>query len=708
MKFLYNYKIKFFFLFLSFLSTIYFLGLENISPYKIDWLFSQPDITTHYIGWCYFKNDIWHFPFGLNPEYGGANNSIIYSDSIPLLAFTFKFLKFLFYKDFNYFSIWVFICFFFQVFFSYKLIFYYTKNLSFSLISSLYFLLAPVFLEKMSYVLAHGGQFLIIASLYLVNFKNNNTKFLFWLCLALVSLLINFYLFAMVSIIFFINYFYEFLKTKNFFLFCKQHTIYLVFSLIVMYVSGYFTINSLNTLGRGYGEYKFNLLGFFDPVQLSNNSDFSTTGFSSWSLLIDDLPSNSAEYEGFSYLGLGIIFLFFFSLFYYGKNLFYKIKNNLRFNKAYISIFVIFFLFSLSTNVHLGHLNILNIEVNKYISSILGIVRATGRFIWPAYYLIFIFSLVTIFANFNKKKSIFIIIFCLLIQILDTYPGLNQLFNGKIFLEKNKLIKDPFWKNFSRDGVIKTTYEINYNPELNQIGEYACKNKIKTNIYYTARYDRFLTSENRYKIYDQIYKRKIDSHPYLISNSYNHLLDIKDRYKNTNLGFFYLDNLWLIQIDKKNLMRKKDFIELNNIKFPSIVEGQIINAENKYFFGIGWFVDQNKKFAWTDGNISSVLMKINSSNLDKKIIFEIDSSSINKDKINFKIFINDILYDTEELIRSNTASFSIDLTKLNFNSLGDQSLRIDLKFENLMTEFEKLNNINGNLRAFKLKRIYLN
>ena len=86
MKFLNNYKIKFFFLFLSFLSTIYFLGLENISPYKIDWLFSQPDITTHYIGWCYFKNDIWHFPFGLNPEYGGANNSIIYSDSIPLLA----------------------------------------------------------------------------------------------------------------------------------------------------------------------------------------------------------------------------------------------------------------------------------------------------------------------------------------------------------------------------------------------------------------------------------------------------------------------------------------------------------------------------------------------------------------------------------------------------------------------------------------------
>ena len=42
---------------------IFFVGYKNISPYNNDWLLSQPDILTHYLGWCYFKNDFWHFPF---------------------------------------------------------------------------------------------------------------------------------------------------------------------------------------------------------------------------------------------------------------------------------------------------------------------------------------------------------------------------------------------------------------------------------------------------------------------------------------------------------------------------------------------------------------------------------------------------------------------------------------------------------------------
>ena len=47
---------------------------------------------------------------------------------------------------FNYFSIWIFICFFLQGLFSYKIIYHYTKDNFYSLFVTLFFLTAPIFL----------------------------------------------------------------------------------------------------------------------------------------------------------------------------------------------------------------------------------------------------------------------------------------------------------------------------------------------------------------------------------------------------------------------------------------------------------------------------------------------------------------------------------------------------------------------------------
>ena len=143
-------KIILVFFFISVSSTIYYLGPQNISPYNTDWLFSQPDMATHYIGWCYFINDNWQFPIGLNSTYGFDNNSIIYSDSIPIFAFIFKFFKIFLTNNFSYFSFWVFICFFFQLFFSYKLVFFLHKK------CTLFFYLFIVFYNCSSFFTKDG------------------------------------------------------------------------------------------------------------------------------------------------------------------------------------------------------------------------------------------------------------------------------------------------------------------------------------------------------------------------------------------------------------------------------------------------------------------------------------------------------------------------------------------------------------------------
>ena len=50
------------------------------------------DNAQHYLGWVFFRNSDWTFPIiGSNPAYGlELSNSIVYSDSIPLLAIFFK------------------------------------------------------------------------------------------------------------------------------------------------------------------------------------------------------------------------------------------------------------------------------------------------------------------------------------------------------------------------------------------------------------------------------------------------------------------------------------------------------------------------------------------------------------------------------------------------------------------------------------------
>ena len=48
---------------------------------------------------------------------------------------------------------------------------------------------------------------------------------------------------------------------------------------------------------------------------------------------------------------------------------------------------------------------LVSFSLNNYVYGLLGIIRASGRMIWPLYYLIFIIGIIFIFKNFNKTKS---------------------------------------------------------------------------------------------------------------------------------------------------------------------------------------------------------------------------------------------------------------------------------------------------------------
>ena len=125
----YNLQLYSLYFLVSLVLTSLFNGFETLNFNNTQWLYSGDDRSAHQLGWYFFKNDVWRFPLGSNPNFGDEiGSSIIYSDSIPIMALFFKSINFLLPEKFQYISIWFIICFFLQGILSYFLIFKITAS----------------------------------------------------------------------------------------------------------------------------------------------------------------------------------------------------------------------------------------------------------------------------------------------------------------------------------------------------------------------------------------------------------------------------------------------------------------------------------------------------------------------------------------------------------------------------------------------------
>ena len=358
-------KINFLFLLISFVCLLSVLGLENIHFQNTKWLYGNNDASFFQLGWYFFQNDVWRFPPGSNPNYGlEISSSIVYTDSIPLLAFFFKLLKPFISGNFQYFSFWYIICFYLQLFFSFKIIKKFTNSDLYSITASIFFLIAPIFIFRVNWHGSFAGQWLLLITLYLGLLKNIDKSKFFWILLIILAALIEYSSLIMVSAVYSLLRIFNLKFNKNdISKLIKDFFIISALLLLTLYLAGYFEVRLGDTLGVGFGEYKLNLLSIFDPVNSAVNI--------SWSLFLPDIKLSSAEeLEGFNYLGFGqiLILLFAFFLFLnnkYDKNLFI-IKNSKNI-KYFLFISFFFTLWALTNKISLGSNTLLEVPLHKYI-----------------------------------------------------------------------------------------------------------------------------------------------------------------------------------------------------------------------------------------------------------------------------------------------------------------------------------------------------
>ena len=206
-KLLFDNKINLLFFFISLLCLVGMQGVENISFQNTKWLHTiekfNRDPALYQTAWYFFLNDVWRFPLGSNPNYGEElGSSFIFVDAIPILALFFKSLKSFIPGNFQYFSFWFFVCFYFQLFFSFKILKKFTNSTPYSLIGSFFFLFAPIFIYRLQWHAALAAQWVLLFALYLALTQKIDKAKWSWLFLIILSSLISAYYMVIISIIY--------------------------------------------------------------------------------------------------------------------------------------------------------------------------------------------------------------------------------------------------------------------------------------------------------------------------------------------------------------------------------------------------------------------------------------------------------------------------------------------------------------------------
>jgi hypothetical protein len=376
-------------------------SLENLDP------------TNNLIGWLFFKNTaLLQNPLGLNEAYGRTlGGSIVYSDSVPLLAIICKFLFKNSAQNFQYFGWWLLSCFVLQAVFATLLLRRISNDIFFRIFAATFFIFAPILTYRMV-MSEYGGHYalcahwLLLASILL--YLRKEFSGILWFVLIAVASGIHFYLCFMVMLFWLTDLVQKFFEKK---INLWQIFINLFASFVglffVLFEFGYFTVGIQNSGMGGYNVFKMNLLAPFDSNKI-------------WSKIMPDFSQNAGEYEGFNFLGIGVIFLGVIGAISAANH---RQKINLQKAVPLTLLSIFLFFFSLSNKISLGAVELTNFELPIIIRELSTIFRASGRIFWPVYYLLIFLALYLVSKNFSKNSAIFLVGFFASLQLFDSFEG---------------------------------------------------------------------------------------------------------------------------------------------------------------------------------------------------------------------------------------------------------------------------------------------
>lgn len=390
------------------------LGPRVLDVTDISWM--TGDSSASYLGWLFFRGEPQiGVPLGFSSKLGfPLGEPIAYLDSMPIVAMLFWPFGNLLPAIFQYHSI-VFVshcC--LQCYFGCRICLRLNGRAHASaFVGGLLFMIAPAFIWRMLGHIALSSHWLLLVAieLYLASRTGISRRWkVACVALCVVAGGINPYLAFMALLV---------LVTALLSAACfpRHHPGVPLFGAAVLL--GLFSVVTLGSLtlfgfirpgdtgsyaGDGYGMYSMNLLAPLDPMEFP-------------ALLLKQQATNPGQYEGYNYLGLGLLALAVVSIARQPT-----VLNLLRNSRVFPILFVacLSLVLALSTKATFGTFTLYDLKLPNSLSAVLSSLRASGRLFWTAYYLIITGIMAAAFVVFRQRSFAGLIV-VLGIQLLDGY-----------------------------------------------------------------------------------------------------------------------------------------------------------------------------------------------------------------------------------------------------------------------------------------------
>lgn len=474
---------------------VFYTGGAIVWPTSTEWLM-RGDFGQHFLGWNFFRNTpMLQFPLGANLAYGELlGSSIVFTDSTPLFAFLFKPFAALLPQPFQYIGIWLALTVVLQAVFAYKLLSLFSSERLTLFLATAFFVIAPplwwrIYLEAESL----SAHWLILAGLYL--YFGERFRWRGWLLLLCAASLAHAYLLAMVLAIWAADLLQRWLK--------KQVSPWMLARLglstaaclgLLMWSTGYFMLRDGLSQPVGLSYYRMSLLGLIDPIAW-------------WSTVLPDQPRGGGEFDGFSFLGVGMLALL-------AVVVVLSVSRPVRSNAAQrpaaawrwttlLPLLIVasgLTLQALSSYIGWANHDVLVYPLPAFLQKILGIFRASGRMFWPVFYMIYVGAFYAAFKLVDKRWLPYLLGALLVLQLADSNDAALNIRKSMREYRWTSPLQSAFWKQlppaYRR---IAITMPAVYSPDYFPIALFASEQRLTISHGYFARIDqnRLVTEQRK-------------------------------------------------------------------------------------------------------------------------------------------------------------------------------------------------------------------
>ena len=465
-------------------------GIKILNPLYTDWLLTGGDPSQHYLGWEFFRRSDWYFPLGLTDQLAyPLKTSVIYTDSIPIFAVFFKLFRSILPRQFQYFGIWGLLCFVLQGYYAAKILGERSSSKTVILAGSVFFIVSPIMVFRMYYHTALAAHWLILLAIYFYFKHEKEYRDIFkpvmqWGILGILIGSIHLYFVPMCGAILLGYILCSIWKERKVRIrFFYPGISFSVGLFLTIYLLGGFS-SGADTGTNNLGLFSFNLNAFLNPMSYSTL--LKNTSLWNWPFY------TQGQYEGFSYLGMGIILLCACGIVLMVKNIFRRRKPSVyQVMTVLMSIGLI--ALAVSPTITWNDKLLLQLPYSSTIYKYWGIFGSCGRMAWPVVYFLMIFGIISISNMTWKRKEItsVILILACLVQVVDLS---GQLYKRHANYSEKVVYKSPLegtvWDDIISSGeykhVVWVTHNVDHNDVI-QVAVYAMKNDMTMGNFYFAR-----------------------------------------------------------------------------------------------------------------------------------------------------------------------------------------------------------------------------